>query len=64
MPMSWETKNLAVQEARYSRSWPCRPDVPVERHRPDTEFALYSFTRVSAVLGMQRMDYFGQGSRG
>ena len=25
---------------------------------------LYSFARVSAVLGMQRQDYFGQGSRG
>ena len=25
---------------------------------------LYSFPRVSAVLGMRRQDYFGQGSRG
>ena len=25
---------------------------------------LYSFARVSAVLGMRRQDYFGQGSRG
>ena len=25
---------------------------------------LYGFARVSAVLGMRRQDYFGQGSRG
>ena len=34
------------------------------RDRALVSVMLYSFARVSAVLGMQRQDYFGQGSRG
>ena len=34
------------------------------RDRALLSVMLYSFARVSAVLGMQRQDYFGQGSRG
>ena len=34
------------------------------RDRALLSVMLYSFARVSAVLGMRRQDYFGQGSRG
>ena len=34
------------------------------RDRALLSIMLYSFARVSAVLGMRRQDYFGQGSRG
>ena len=34
------------------------------RDRALVSVMLYSFARVSAVLGMRRQDYFGQGSRG
>ena len=34
------------------------------RDRALLSVMLYSFSRVSAVLGMRRQDYFGQGSRG
>ena len=34
------------------------------RDRALLSVMLYSFARVSAVLGMRRLDYFGQGSRG
>ena len=34
------------------------------RDRPLLSVMLYSFARVSAVLGMRRQDYFGQGNRG
>ena len=35
-----------------------------ERPRRAPSVMLYSFARVSAVLGMRRQDYFGQASRG
>ncbi len=55
-----------VSEPGRSAAWPStRPGHEEELgYRAFLSVMLYSFARVSAVLGMRRQDYFGQGSRG
>ena len=58
------TPVLSPAEARKLLEWIDTGALAGARDRALLSIMLYSFARVSAVLGMRRQGYFGQGSRG